>query len=142
MLDEARQVELETILPSSGERRYTYIPQLYDHLLHLAATASRLKATVRTGAGRRADPFLQHLLSRLHKIFLEGSDRKRTLCSRNVQGEYVGDFFLFVRDMLPLFGINNSDVAIGRRIERALGKARAPQKSITRIRKVRNKSGV
>jgi hypothetical protein len=142
LLGKARRVELEAILPSSGKQRYTYLPELHDHLVHLAIRASQLKAAMRTGAGRRADPFLQHLLSRLHEIFHEGSDRKRTLCSRTVQGEYAGDFFLFVRDMLPMFGIENSDVAIGRRIERAFGKAPKPRKSNTGIGKVRNKSGV
>lgn len=142
LLHKTSNDELEAILASSGERGLTFLPPLQEHLVHLAATAFESQRRMRTGAGRRPDTLLDSLIFNLRDVFHAGSDGDHTVCSRNVEGEFTGEFYFFVRDSLPLFGIEKSDTAIGRRIERILSKSRKRPKSNTGIRKVRNKSGV
>jgi hypothetical protein len=122
MLRKAGKAELQALLPSTGDRGLTPLPQLRSLLTHLAEAAAQSQKAIRSGRGRRSDPFLDRLITELYEVFRAGRPGKHTVCFKDVQGKYTGNFYLFAHDTLPLFAVNKTDGAIGRRIVRICGK--------------------
>jgi hypothetical protein len=143
ILRQAPDDGLRALLDSSGNADLRFLPNLHGLLREVAAAASTAQKSVRLGRGRQADEYLDGLVLRLHDVFHVGTEgqHRRSLCFRNPEGGYTGDFYSFARDVLPVFGVAKGDDAIGNRIVRIL-KKRNRQRSSGRNGSDRTKSAV
>ncbi len=138
MIKDAALRLVKALSPDSGRSPATLIalakirdrtpPDLLD-LKALVRSLSAIVASARRAAqllpadlgGRRADPFIADLVRELHTVFTSAGGRGKLTRKSDATG-YSGPFYDFVRAALAALPqeFRPTDIAIGRRIERAL----------------------